>query len=567
MSSLSLANAPSCEPGSVPIARKSPQDDSSLELSHGLRRIASLALLFAAELIAISVWLDTASLTRTNGLTGLVGDWGPPLLRSIVAVATVFLTFAYLQSKSALQEIFAQLAQFPIAWGFLAGHFLTMGVFGGLSSVLFGSKIVGLKADSVAVLWLLAGGVGIALAAFAFIPLRLWLQLVRTTGRAWAYALGAGVLVYPLGRFGRSLWNPAISLTFSLVKALLHLFIPDVVADRATFMIGSERFRVVISPQCSGFEGAGLMLVFGVLFLVIFHRENRFPQALLLLPAGVIILWLLNAVRIAVLILIGNAGAKGVALGGFHSQAGWIAFNLVAVAFCVTARRVPWLTVTQTGRLTRSVSAENAVAPYLVPFLTILAAGMISRAFSSGFEWLYPLRFFAAAAALWFFRHRYAKLDWRFGWFAVLFGSGVFVLWLALDRVAGTHTDNGIASGLAAWPGSARMAWLVFRTLAAVVTVPIAEELAFRGYLLRRLISSDFEAVGWRRWTYVSVLGSSLAFGLMHGDRWLAGTVAGLLYAAALLRRGRIGDAVAAHATTNALLSAWVLFRGNWYLW
>ena len=210
MSRPSLTNAPSCEPGSVPIAGKSPQQDSSAELSHGLLRIALLALLFAAELIAISVWLDTASLTRTKGLTGLVGDWGPPLLRSMVAVATVFVTFAYLQSKSALQQISAQLAGSPIAWRFLAGHFLAMAVFAGLSSVLFGSKIVGLKADSVAVLWLLAGTVAIVLAAFAFIPPSLWLQLVRTTGRAWAYALGAGVLVWPLGRFGWTLWKPLL---------------------------------------------------------------------------------------------------------------------------------------------------------------------------------------------------------------------------------------------------------------------------------------------------------------------------------------------------------------------
>jgi CAAX prenyl protease-like protein len=100
-----------------------------------------------------------------------------------------------------------------------------------------------------------------------------------------------------------------------------------------------------------------------------------------------------------------------------------------------------------------------------------------------------------------------------------------------------------------------------------VITVPIAEELAFRGFLIRRLISSDFEALGLRKFTYVSLLLSSVAFGLLHGDRWLAGTVAGLLYALALLKRGRIGDAVVAHATTNALLAAWVLFRGNWGLW
>jgi CAAX prenyl protease-like protein len=100
-----------------------------------------------------------------------------------------------------------------------------------------------------------------------------------------------------------------------------------------------------------------------------------------------------------------------------------------------------------------------------------------------------------------------------------------------------------------------------------VVTVPIAEELAFRGFLMRRLVSADFESVDWRRWAFFPVLISSVAFGLLHGDRWLAGTIAGVLYAAALRWRGRIGDAVAAHAVTNALLAAWVLISGHWGLW
>jgi membrane protease YdiL (CAAX protease family) len=47
----------------------------------------------------------------------------------------------------------------------------------------------------------------------------------------------------------------------------------------------------------------------------------------------------------------------------------------------------------------------------------------------------------------------------------------------------------------------------------------------------------------------------------------LAGTIAGLLYAAVFLRRGRIGDAVVAHATTNALLAGYVLLWGKWSLW
>ena len=48
---------------------------------------------------------------------------------------------------------------------------------------------------------------------------------------------------------------------------------------------------------------------------------------------------------------------------------------------------------------------------------------------------------------------------------------------------------------------------------------------------------------------------------------WLAGTLAGLFYAWALIRRSRIGEAVIAHATTNALLAAYVLLFQKWHLW
>jgi CAAX prenyl protease-like protein len=97
--------------------------------------------------------------------------------------------------------------------------------------------------------------------------------------------------------------------------------------------------------------------------------------------------------------------------------------------------------------------------------------------------------------------------------------------------------------------------------------VPIAEELAFRGFLLRRIVSSDFESIDPRRVTAIAIAASSLAFGVMHGDRWLAGAIAGAAYAIAYRYRARIGDAVIAHAVTNALLAAWVISRGAWGLW
>ena len=96
--------------------------------------------------------------------------------------------------------------------------------------------------------------------------------------------------------------------------------------------------------------------------------------------------------------------------------------------------------------------------------------------------------------------------------------------------------------------------------------VAVFEELAFRGYLLRRLIDSDFTAVSPKHFTAASFLISSVAFGALHG-RWLAGILAGMIYAAAQYRRGEISDAIVAHVVTNGLLAAYVVLFGHWAFW
>ena len=112
---------------------------------------------------------------------------------------------------------------------------------------------------------------------------------------------------------GRWLWQavtPASYLTFDLTKRFLSLFVSGIVANPEKMMLGTQRFSVNIAPGCSGLEGVGLILAFGVLWLLMFRRECRFPQCLLLLPFGVTLIFVLNAARIAALILIGNAGAQ-----------------------------------------------------------------------------------------------------------------------------------------------------------------------------------------------------------------------------------------------------------------
>jgi CAAX prenyl protease-like protein len=110
-------------------------------------------------------------------------------------------------------------------------------------------------------------------------------------------------------------------------------------------------------------------------------------------------------------------------------------------------------------------------------------------------------------------------------------------------------------------------AWIVFRIIGYVVVVPLAEELAFRGFLARRIMRADFHNVPIGTFSWLSFLLSSLLFGIFHGKLWLAGTGAGMLFALALYRRRSLGDAIQSHATTNAMLAVYAVVTGNWSAW
>jgi exosortase E/protease (VPEID-CTERM system) len=430
---------------------------------------------------------------------------------------------------------------------------------------------------------LLSGAVlagGVVLLALACLPLPTMLLAVRETGSVWVYSVLAGISAWFLRAPFQLLWIHASAaniyllqrFTFRCVQGLLGFLLPDLVVDAGPFVIGTPRFSVSVGAPCSGIEGLGLVLVFTLVWLWFFRKENRFPQALVLIPGALACAFLLNVVRIAGLILIGNAGAPDVAFVGFHSQAGWIAFTLVALGFSVATERLAWVRKPPAGTeraapLETASGEPAATRAYLLPFLAIMAAAFVAKSASGYFEWLYPLRFVSAAGVLWVFRAEYRRLNWRFGWGAVATGTGIFLLWLTPEWLGHGGAASPLGPALAALSPAARITWIGIRIAAAVVTVPLAEELAFRGYLARRVMGRDFDEVPFTRLTVVAIALSSLLFGLMHGQHWLVGIAAGVAYAVLLRAKGRMGDAVAAHAVSNLLLAGWVLARGDWGLW
>ncbi len=211
------------------------------------------------------------------------------------------------------------------------------------------------------------------------------------------------------------------------------------IVEPATFTIGSPRYLLVIAPGCSGVEGLGLVLLFTSIWLWYFKKEICFPQCFLLIPCALGCSWLLNIGRLCGLILIASAGFPEIAMAGFHIAAGWISFIIVALVFSLAMQKISWFQripssascmagSSSGGRVelcagTVEKSSERGgkypeIRAYLVPFLAILAATFVSKAASGYFEWLYPLRFIAAAVALFYFWPELKKLDWRFqlGW-------------------------------------------------------------------------------------------------------------------------------------------------------
>jgi exosortase E/protease (VPEID-CTERM system) len=531
-------------------------------------RLGIVAVVLAVETLLMSYLIQKTPVDWVFGPARLVRDVQHWFFRFLIVYAVSLTMLAYLRGAANRSAPSTSWADVPWRSGRLAVHVCLLLPFAVLSAGLY-SGALPVPFAVVAVAWhACALAAALALIAAAA-PLNLWMSAARRTGILPLYALLAALAAVVAIQLSQRLWEPTAALTFRLVLLTLQPLLPTLQSNFSTLTLTTERFAVTVSEQCSGLEGVGLMLAFCATWLWYFRREYRFPRALIIVPVAVLLAFLLNVLRIAALVAIGDAGYPSVAMVGFHSQAGWIAFNLVALGVAMMARRSSWMrrsvTVPAAVQGAENKTADNATAPYLMPLLAILAAGMIAHALSAGFELLYPLRLAAAVAVLWVYRKSYATLDWNISWRAPATGVLIAGVWLLFAHYLLPSSPRPEALSALSTPW--RAAWITARFLAATVTVPIAEELAYRGYLMRRLVDADFQSVKFAtiRWPALAVCAA--AFGIMHGAMWLPAVLAGLAYGALTIKTGRIADAVVAHATTNALLAAAVLLFDQWQLW
>ncbi len=512
----------------------------------------------------LNLFVDFTSAQNAEGLGAVVRvtqHWG---FRFLVSFAIAAVVFGYLRGGRELQDVDAAARKLPLVrprWALAHVIFLLPLV--PLSLSLYGPAM-GLPFAALVALWLLLASLAAVALFAALAPRSLWLDAARVLGELWGYAgLAAAGAALAMG-WSQSLWRVMARVTFEAVYRLLSWLVPTLQIDPANLIIDTGRFGIVIAPVCSGLEGMGLMFAFCTVLLLLFRREYIFPRALLLIPAGILLSFALNIARIAALVLIGDAGYEDIAVYGFHSQAGWIGFNAAAVGIALVSLRSSWFSRSAAERR-HAPARENPTAVYLLPYLAVLLAGMVSHAVSTGVERLYWLRLIAAGLALGYSWPKLRGVDWRFTWRGGLAGLLAFALWIVVTRAMLPPQAMSLAG--AALPPVSRAPWFIEHILAGAAVIPLVDELAFRGYLMRRLRSADFESVSPGSLGLGALIVSSGVFGLCQGSFWLPAMLAGAVFGLVYMRTGRLGEAVAAHITGNTLIVAAALMGSQSQLW
>ncbi|UCH29018.1 MAG: exosortase E/protease, VPEID-CTERM system [Myxococcales bacterium] len=533
-----------------------------------LRPLVAL-LLLTVEYLTISLGLDAAVLLGQAGAWEGLG-WTGLLGSALVAFGTAL----WILGGDQLRSAFARSAEAPTGLSSLARrlafHVFCFAAFFAVSVLVFSEegppeRFAGMWIS----LWVIGGAATVATlipVAFGGLKVRALLHELRTP---LALSAVLGLVAWGAGVAAVGLWEPLGSITLDAVVVTLEVLISPIYFEPSKAIVGTEEFSVLIAPICSGYEGIGLIIVFLAAYLVVFRERFRFPRVLVILPVAIAAVWLLNVARIVALILIGHAGYEDIAVGGFHSKAGWLLFCAVALGAVWVTQNLRWFARDPSTPARRIV---NPSGPFLLPMLAVVSTALVTGLFVDDFDYLYPVRAAAGLLVLAWYRKSYASqlehdLGGRSLWsvHAAGIGAAVYVLWIGLSSLDGPLAEapppalSELATPLA-------LVWIIGRVAGSVVIAPLVEELAFRGFLLRRIIGSDFTKVPYNQWHWPAVLISSVAFAALH-QQWIGGFAAGVLYAYAQKRRGLLSDAVLAHAVTNALIAVQVLGAGHWSLW
>jgi len=221
-----------------------------------------------------------------------------------------------------------------------------------------------------------------------------------------------------------------------------------------------------------------------------------------------------------------------------------------------------------------SRSAILRILPFAVFMLMLALRGALPADGSAGVDprWVYGWTVVLVGSLLLWFWREYGELaaqtapSAREAALGVAVGVAVFFLWINLD--APWMRLGEATAGFRPVDEQGQLLWplIAVRWLGAALLVPVMEELFWRSFFMRWIQAHPFEAVPPQRVGFKAIVLSTFVFMLAH-TLWLGAIVAGLAYAWLYRHTGKLWVPVIAHAVTNGVLGAWVVFTGNWGFW
>lgn len=395
-------------------------------------------------------------------------------------------------------------------------------------------------------------------------PLDRWQSFLKQAGPALLVVIAAAAAAPALAVRLQAIWQleTVADWTFAAVVRLVELLGYDVVAYPEYKLIGTKLFMIEVGAPCSGVEGIALVSIFVTIYLCLFRKELRFPRALLLYPVGIAASAVLNIVRISALLIIGLEGYPDLAVGGFHSHAGWIMFTAIALGLIMIARRVSWLhkdaAPSRAGnRPAPTPLREDPMAARILPFAIFMLTAALVPALNENPSVLYPLRALVLSAVIVWLWPALRRITWHLDLPSVLAGVAVGVLWVLIPVAPAEGPPP-----YGALSGAAMILWFVFRGIGTVLLVPLAEELFFRDYLETRIRGAGLGDAAPMARDALAVLISAGLFASLH-ERWIEAFAAGVVFSLVARRHGRISDAIIAHAVANLIVFAAAVMTGR----
>jgi hypothetical protein len=216
----------------------------------------------------------------------------------------------------------------------------------------------------------------------------------------------------------------------------------------------------------------------------------------------------------------------------------------------------------------------SALLAYTGPFLAYVGLLQLDRVLGILPEIFYPIRFLVVLILLLTLSRNVVNLRPSFPVASVVVGVVVFVIWIAPDLLFHYRHhwlfENSIfgyaASSLP--PRLQSEAWfLIMRTVSSVALVPVLEELFWRGWMMRWAIDPEFQKVPLGQYAPVAFWLVAILFASEHGPYWDVGLGAGIIYNWWIGQSRNLADCILAHAVTNAILAAYVMWSGQWQYW